>query len=744
MNPWVPNRLMQTAMVLCLVACASVVWIASSQPWLGLSLAADNATGAVWIARADPRGPARAVPVPARLVSAAGPDGQGRIALGAVDVIEEPDLIETYGELRDFLRRQSHLAVLLRGAAVVLGIEAEGGARSTVTVVPAASAPVRRLPADFWVQLVTGAGAFLIGTWVWALRPRDLGTRMFALSSLMLKLSAFSAAIYGTRELAIDGGLLRALSALNHLGALGFGCAMLVLFLYYPRRLVRLGTLWLIPALFGAWLLSDILRLAPSPALGSQLPTATLMLAIIVAILVQWHVNRDDPRARAALRWLGLSVAIGAGAFVVLIIAPILAEGVPPMRQGYAFGFFLLIYIGLALGLSRYRLFELDDWAFRIMFFTVGAVLLAVVDAALIVLLQLRPGASFGIALLAVGFGYMPLRDLLWRRVTGTRRPQGDEQFRGVIEVAFTASAAERAERWRGLMQRLFDPLTMEAAGRPVAAPEVEAEGLELVMPAAAGSVPLRLRYPWRGRGLFSPRDLGLAREIVELMAHAEAGRSAYERGSMEERRRIARDLHDDVGARLLSGLHKNSVGDTHRTLRDAIADIRTIVSGLSSRQLPLAQVVAELRHEAGERLEAAGVDLDWPLSAADREDGMLLEYRVYRAVMSAFREMVSNVIRHAGAGRVTVRMDVAGGWLDAVMADDGTGLGGSAAPDPIGGNGLAGMVRRARELGGSVTFPDVPRGFSIRLRVPLGATPVLSGSAPAPHSDGAEPDAVR
>ncbi|MEZ5764031.1 MAG: hypothetical protein R3D69_07075 [Xanthobacteraceae bacterium] len=69
-----------------------------------------------------------------------------------------------------------------------------------------------------------------------------------------------------------------------------------------------------------------------------QLPTLLAMLSIVGIVACNRFVNRGDPRARAALGWLGLSVIVGAGAFVSLIIAPILFDPVPPLHQGYAFG----------------------------------------------------------------------------------------------------------------------------------------------------------------------------------------------------------------------------------------------------------------------------------------------------------------------------------------------------------------------------------------------------------------------
>jgi hypothetical protein len=77
---------------------------------------------------------------------------------------------------------------------------------------------------------------------------------------------------------------------------------------------------------------------------------------------------------------------------------------------GYAFGFFLLIYAGLSLGVARYRLFDLSEWAFRIGFYTGGTLLLFAIDAALILLLQLQQTTSLGIALLLVGSGISAAR----------------------------------------------------------------------------------------------------------------------------------------------------------------------------------------------------------------------------------------------------------------------------------------------------------------------------------------------
>ena len=740
MTHWLPNRIMQTAALICVGACILVFWLALHQPWLGVTLQAQPDGNGVRVVAVDPDGPARMLPVPSRLIAIGAADASdGRIALEPGDLSEEPDMIESFNAIARFMERQSALARLLSQPRVVLYAEAERGAYEVI-VSPARARPLSDLPSAFWVQLVTGLGSLLLGAWVLALRPRDLPTRLFTLAGVMILISAYAAAIYSARELAVDGALFRALSALNHIGALGFGAAMISLFLVYPRRLVQPRVLWIPLAVTEAILAADILRLQDDQTLVSQLPTLLYMLAIVVLVGVQWFATRRDPRGRAALRWLGLSVIVGAGAFVVLIIAPILVNAAPVMQQGHAFGFFLLIYAGLALGVSRYRLFDLDEWAFRVMFYTGGVALLLAVDALLLYVMHLQHDVSFSIALLALAFIYLPARDTLRARLQPRGRVESHELFREVVDVTFAASAQERSERWHGLLRRLFDPLVMTPLEHAVADIEIGQEGLEVRLPAVADTPSLQLRYPWRGQKLFGSSDRDLARELVRLMRYVEVSRDAFERGGVEERRRIARDLHDDVGARLLSGLYKTEVTDTHRVLRDALADIRTIVSGLSADHLPLGQVIAALRHEAGERLAAAGIELQWPLAAAD-ESARLLDYRVYRSIVSAHREIVSNVIRHAGATQVDVTVTQEEHTLSITIADDGIGIDPTDANGRADGNGLRGIIRRLADLGGSCTVLPAARGSTIRISLPLAfhAAPGAD-SAAEPNMKSVEP----
>ncbi|MDY6984785.1 MAG: hypothetical protein SV422_17000 [Pseudomonadota bacterium] len=210
-------------------------------------------------------------------------------------------------------------------------------------------------------------------------------------------------------------------------------------------------------------------------------------------------------------------------------------------------------------------------------------------------------------------------------------------------------------------------------------------------------------------------------RELLDILDYVDASRDAYERGVNTERLRIARDLHDDVSVHLLAGLRQGDVAGAQQKMREAMAEIRTLVSGLEGDQLSLADICGELRHETQQRLDAVDLQLDWPLHDADL-GGFRLPYAQYKNFMSAQREIVSNIIRHAGATRVQVFLTAQENVLELTVSDDGVGFGagGGATNAKAGSHGLANIQRRMQGIGGEARFNHTEYGTSITLRLPL------------------------
>ena len=719
-----PAHALLAAALWCAAWCSVALLLALRQPWLGLSLAPQPGSGAVQVQAAA--GPAAALPAPAVLAWVAG-TGHAPMAPQASDLAEDLDAFDSYAEVDAFVERQRALRSRLAASEVTLGLADAQGAVTAHRLQPAPVRAVSSLPAVFWFQLFTGAAAFMIGAWVLVLRPRELAPRVFAGMGALLSMSVWPAAIYSTRELALDPGLLRILTFFNQAGALGFAAALVALFLSYPKALAPPRRLAGLPVLALLVLAVNQGRWVQSMNAGLRLPIFAALLAALVLAVVQWRATRTDPPARAALRWLGLSTLLGCALFFLLVFAAPALGWLPPLSQGWSFGFFLLMDLGLALGLRRHRLFEIDEWAHRLWLWIGGMVLLLALDTALVLGLHLDPTMSLGLALAIAGLAYLPLRNWLWVKLVARRTLDEQELSAALVDVAFAVTPHERAERWQDVLRQLFHPMELAPAAVAPAGVQIERDGLALLLPATAGAPALRLAYPWQGRGLFGPRHVELAHQIVALMQRADASRDAYDRGAQAERLRIARDLHDDLGARLLSGLSQQRIERVHQSIRDALDDMRGIVDAMAGRAAPWEHLVAELRHETGQRLEAAGLALDWPLPPPDART---LAGRPARHLVSMLREWVSNVIRHAQAGRVSVRLDWHGdGRLTLEVRDDGIGFDVAHADA---GNGLSNLRRRVQELGGRIDIASTPQGS--RLAIALDAVacdPFLSPTPP-------------
>lgn len=270
----------------------------------------------------------------------------------------EPDIPTDYTLYNRFLARQDRIRAQLDAPLLIMRY---GDVSVALSATPRG---LSRLGPEFWLQIAVGLLCFIVGAWVWRMRPADRAAQMFAIASLAVLIAAYPSAIYTTRELALPGGLFRCLAACNHIGAGIFGAAMVSLLLIYPCRLV--GDRW-IAAVFAVqcgWIGADILGILPNPQVGAFFFILLSFVAIVVLAVAQYAINRHDPTARTAMRWFGLSVLVGSGIPILLIVAPPVFGQPVVLTQSYAFGFFPLIHAGTAVAIARYRLFDLDRWSF--------------------------------------------------------------------------------------------------------------------------------------------------------------------------------------------------------------------------------------------------------------------------------------------------------------------------------------------------------------------------------------------
>ena len=614
-------------------------------------------------------------------------------------------------EISHWYAERTRLAEIGRAAPASLTLPVAGRLQ-TVRLHPKPRS-LADLSSDVWLLLGQGCVIGLLGVLVAVLRPNDAAPRIFALSCFGVLVAAFSGALFDARELTADGTLLKWMQGLNFGGSDICGAGIVALYLDQPRRLTPWQAslaLVFVAALGGV---ANGLGWLPLPFFYGE----SLLLSVLFCgvLCMQWVRAQGDPQARAVLRWVGVTTFVGMTGLSIAMAAPQLLHLPSLGGDGLSFAPLFIVYGGIAFGIGQYRLLDLDRWSYRLILGAAGALTLLAGDALLVGVLGLSGPAALAIAILAVGYLYLPARAFLWRMISGRPALSESELFQVAAEVAFTSDAAERRSRWRALLVRLFDPLEITPLQDGPQVPSREAGGVELVLPAAADDTGLVLRYRAKGRKLFDFGQVKLAGELVDLMRKAERTRDEYSRGVTEERHRIARDLHDDVSARLLTSLHRDDVALVRSDVRKAMSDIRTIVSSLTGGQLSLDQVMADLRFETAERLGSAQIALDWPLPGT-AYDAWPLEYGTYKSLVSSHREIISNILRHAGAGRVTVSAHTTAGTLHMSVEDDGRGVEAGAGA----GNGLRNIGYRLDQIGGACRMIPCAQGARIELTIPL------------------------
>ena len=125
-------------------------------------------------------------------------------------------------------------------------------------------------------------------------------------------------------------------------------------------------------------------------------------------------------------------------------------------------------------------------------------------------------------------------------------------------------------------------------------------------MPAGA----IRLRFAPRRRRVFTVEDAHLADRVVEQLRTAVTFDLAVEQGRDEERNRIAQDLHDDIGARLLTLMYRAQSMEIEEYLRHTLQELKTLTRGLSAGSHSLSDAAAEWKADLTQRLNVANVEL--------------------------------------------------------------------------------------------------------------------------------------
>jgi signal transduction histidine kinase len=337
------------------------------------------------------------------------------------------------------------------------------------------------------------------------------------------------------------------------------------------------------------------------------------------------------------------------------------------------------------------------------------------------------------------------LRSLLDARIVVIALPHDDEleieaadgeEVDGVLGLRLPISASK--------MGRVFDRKRSERVDSMLDDPEVEQSIARRIGARAALFVPLLARD--RAIGVvfagdkqtpdlrFTNDDLRVAEVFAARAAVAVDLSERVSRDSLRrivaaqelERRRLARELHDETGQALTSILlrlktieeaddrdaMRRATEDLRERVVRTLQDVRRLAVELRPAVLDDFGLVSALERLAETFQEATGIDVDIETAGAGKRLPGEIETALYRIV----QEALTNVVKHAQATRVSVVLTRRSGAAAVVVEDDGLGF----EPGDTGGFGLVGMRERIELLGGRFHVETSDAGTTVVAEVPI------------------------
>ena len=624
---------------------------------------------------------------------------------------------------------QFHRSLQQAAAAGPLAFEWQDGSRNSVVMVP--------------------RGLVGLGWWPWPLAALAL---LLALTGAVVALSRPHAnnALYLLCCLGQSGGLLfLAATSARGLGLpwpiasmdmplratldiVSVGAALHALLLFpEPLRHVRwLATgIWLVAGAACALIASGAL---PGAWYGLQ---AFMSCGALVAVGITMAQRRTPPNPAARL--VGRLVLSALAAVLLLTLAVLMAPAFERPLASWLAALIVAANLWLAaLLLAPFLLRSREAMREFVLLASISTVA-ASLDVLFIAVFSLSPVASLTVVVfLALGL-YAAARQWLFDRLLASHALTTERIFEQLYRAAREVQAhpERHAQQLAALLRDLFEPLEVQRWLQPVAHARVAGGGALLLVPVLepgdghGGAGPrerraLMLRFARRGQRIFTREDARLADRVVEQLRRAVAYDLAVERGRNEERQRIAQDLHDDIGARLLTLMYQAPNPEVEDYVRQTLKDLKTLTRGLAASEHLLSHAIAEWKTDIAQRMAAARVELEW---SARFDEDLRLSMVQWSAITRVLRELVSNTLHHGQATQVSVRLAVARQALHLVVADNGVGGDPQAWSQGL---GLGGVRKRIKLLGGQVHWRQgQPRGIVCEVRITAFASKAVPGA---------------
>lgn len=521
---------------------------------------------------------------------------------------------KTHAEYQENVDMQGLLFQTLNSKKTIILIDDQ---QMAYVVKPVSKRPLNALPISFWVFSLIFLIVPLIGVMVYIYKSELLAAKILFLASLSYYVFFMLDNTYFNKELTFHPIITIAFDDVVIISLVFYIIFLTLIFFVYPNNflikkwvILFLVYMSLYPLNFyGQWL-----DLWGHNFLWHSFPPFLLSI-----ILSQYQIHKSYAQAlqRSSARILQFSILAPFLPSMLLYVLPVLLKQPPLITPDITRILSLLVFMGLALAILRYRLFDMESWWFRSWVWLMSGLVLALVDFLLISWFHIYEAYALGLALVITSFIYFPLRQWLLGKIIPLDQ-QTIQDFLPVFNKLMTTARnqVEFEQNWQLILLKRFQPLHLEIQLGKLEQSRLTDNGLYLEIPSLDRDVYLRLSGKQKGLRLFSSANVAMANGLLDLARIASRASERRLQVMAQERSRIMHDLHDTVGAKLLTLSYKLPNPKQQQIARDALQNLRQLIS-LSSQTMPvlLSTCVADWRADLGEQLDNLETKLNWQLA---------------------------------------------------------------------------------------------------------------------------------
>lgn len=692
-------------------------------PYFGAFFSANNGSAGVVVTSVAPGGPAdrAGLKVDQHIISIQSVETGTGITLSDGAAVHDRSEVNTYARWDRVVADRQLTWELIATGDVALG-HADG---TTTILQDLKTRTFYQLPLGFWLGAIESFIVLAIVVGIAVFAPPSSAIKYLFVSGVSLSTNMLMHALRVCEELVQPPALTFFTYLASNLSAVMFSYGLLALLWHTPKPLSRFpfGGAAICFAIFA--FATQHFQWFSFPLHPYQFP---YMLAIIISIGLtsqKWISSRGNPIDRAALLWVLLSILAGVLPWFFLFSLPISLGGEPIVPPALAGQSLIVIYIGFALGALKYRLFGMRTIWLQTLTWLIVGIGFVLVDFVLLFNLNWSQDRALPTTLLLMSWAYFPLKSFMHNKIANRDAISIEETTKQLfLRLTSVLNPAELDGRFMGFLREFFEAKEVELrSGNTSAKAKIEDNGLALSVPSICKSNAYVFSGSHEGRRLFSVQSRETANILWELASGIYQQKCQEFENAEKSRAQILRDLHDDVGAKLLDLIYTAppDANDTRATARQALKALKDSLLTIEDDDgLDLEANWMDFWHDQEERLKTVGFTVEF---SNDFRSSRRIGARDLVNMKRIVEEHVSNVLKYSGKtapviGSVALRTT---GEMELELTNT---IQSKANKELSSGRGFINMRARAAEtnavlkLGPSTAKPSL---FTLALTLPLG-----------------------